>query len=165
MESDNGRRRGFGPHGEGCECDDYEQNLDNPEAPDDGTPVEPPADEYDGPTRTILSLQDDPNDPIELMFVAISDAYAQHMSDFILYCEHDDVPLNERQTIRLVGSLMRGHASAKSAVGAVQQHLMLQAYRAHAAAMAASEPEPEPEEGHGNRDISELFRETPPSES
>lgn len=161
MESDNGRKRGFGPHGEGCECEEYEQNEAKVEEPE---PTETP--DTGGGPRLLFSVQSDPNDLTEMMFGAISDAYAQQLSDLLLFCEFDGVPLSERQVVRLIGAFMRGHAAAKSAAEAVRQNYMLAAIRARMANQPTEaeieKVEPPAEEGNGLRDVSELFREDPP---
>lgn len=157
-EHDNGRKRGFGPHGEGCECDELIQGHVEPVEEKQAEPQAEP----EKPPRLLFSLRHDPNDLTEMMFSAVADAYSQAITDLLLYLDFDGVPLNERQVVRLYGALMRGHATAKSAAETVQQNYMMIAMRARAAAQEdAPAEEPPAEEGHGLRDVADLFTEGP----
>lgn len=155
MDHDNGRKRGFGPHGENCECDELTQETPDVEVEEEPqvVPTEPP--------RMLISLRDNPNDLMELMFVAISDAFAQALSDAILYCGFDDVPLSERQIIRLTGAMMRGLALAKHSATVVQQNYILAAMQSEVQERQEAEPEEPAENEHGTRDVSDLFRQEP----
>lgn len=149
MGLDNGNSKMFGPHGEGCDCPwpNEEKDVDPSDA-----------------TRTMYQVAtQNPSDLFELILGAIADAYAAELTDLAILCDYDGERLTEKQTVRLIGMLMRGHAAAKRASDAVRQNYLLEALRTYEAERAETvKTEPDsPNQFDGFADISELFRQDP----
>ena len=154
--SDNGSKRPFGPHGEGCDCGQHapEPDSDAPETTEE--PFQMP--------KMFVSVGFDDTDLNELMFIGISDAYAAHLGNVVEQCAFDGEPLSNRQISHIIGGMMRGHALAMESAKLIQHNYvrMVTMFQEQAAAQAA-EDEPT-EDGHGLRNISDLFQAKPPEE-
>jgi hypothetical protein len=164
MGSDNGggHKTPFGPHGEGCQCDEHRLPTDEEieEAMAEDEPEEPTVPEM------FISIGTDRRDLNEMIFMAVSEAYASQLADICDQCKFVGEELTPRQIQAIVGGLMRGHAVARGSADAVKMNymmLMMQA-RQEAEAKLAAEDAPE-DEGeattHGLRDVTDLFERPP----
>ncbi len=175
MEGSNGKKRPFGPHGEGCDCGQEESHGEK-------IPIEDGPEESPGARGMMMPS------PHDSIFSATSDAFSSHFLNAIEACSVSGCPLDGRQIAFIMSALMQGFAQAKEnarfieyrynqliAMAVAQnmgrrdeetEEVLEEAGAAPGPAGPQLEvvPDPEPEEGHRLHDVSDLFTREPEAE-
>jgi hypothetical protein len=160
-ESSNGHSRLFGPHGEGCTCDEEPDGdaLDHPrdgEATDEelGEEIEDPNEITEAEHRYTRSL--------DLAFHAVAECLTENFMSGLDAAAMNDEPLSRNQIIAMFSSLMRGYTDAKEAAQSIDERLKMLALHARAERFAILKRIQEEEEAETPlNNVEELFF-TPP---
>ncbi len=117
--SNNGHKRPFGPHGEGCTCGQEGEHEHDEQASEQE--IEEAIEGIEVSTDHEGSFAMLRRTPHETVFGVVAEAYARHFTMALEVCIMDGCALDARQISHFFSAMMQAHAQAKGTASIVEE--------------------------------------------